>query len=87
LQLKTSYLVQTSLLAPYIGFLEELQPGIADDLYLQSLTTPEANEQYFNQLGLMMVSHDFGVRITRLPCMLPDRICTELFIANEEFQA
>lgn len=87
LQLKASHLVQENLISPYVQFLEELKPGIADEPYLNLLTTPEPTDHYFNQLGLMMISHDFGARIVRMPTMQPDRICTQLFIANEEFQA
>lgn len=87
LQLKASHLVQETLLPPYVQFLEEIEPGIADELYLKLLTTAEPTDHYFNQLGLMMISHDFGARIARMPTLQPDRICTQLFIANEEFQA
>lgn len=87
LQLKASHLVQETLLPPYIQFLEELEPGIADEPYLNLLTSSEPTDNYFNQLGLMMVSHDFGARIARMPTRQPHRICTQLFIANEEFQA
>ncbi len=87
LQLKSSHLVRSDLIPPYIEFLKELEPGIADEPYLNLLTTAEKSEHYFNQLGLMMVSHDFGAHIARMPTMQPDRICTQLFISNEEFQA
>ncbi|MBE2220023.1 MAG: hypothetical protein IAF02_00700 [Anaerolineae bacterium] len=87
LQLKTSHLVRENLIAPYIKFLEELKLGVADEPYLNLLTSPEPSDHYFNQLGLMMISHDFGAQIVRLPTMQPDRFCTQLFIANEEFQA
>jgi hypothetical protein len=87
LQLKTSHLVRENLMPPYVQFLEELESGISDEPYLNLLTVAETTDHYFNQLGLMMVSHDFGARIARMPTMQPDRICTQLFIANEEFQA
>lgn len=87
LQLKASHLVQENLISPYVEFLEELKPGVADEPYLNLLTTSESTEHYFNQLGLMMISHDFGAHIARMPTMQPNRICTQLFISNEEFQA
>lgn len=87
LQLYTSHLIHSELISPYTEFLEELMLDDADESYLNLLTTAEKPEQYFNQLGLMMVSHDFGANIARVPQCQTDRICTQLFIPNEEFQA
>lgn len=87
LQIKTSHLVQEDLFSPYVKFLEELEPGIADEPYLNLLTSSDEAEHEFNQLGLMMISHDFGAQIARQPTMQPDRICTQIFIDNKEFKA
>ena len=87
LQLNSSHLVHAELIAPYTEFLEELSPDSADAPYLRLLTAPETPDRYFNQLGLMMLSHDFGARLARIPQSQTDRVCTQLFIPNEEFQA
>lgn len=48
---------------PYAALLNELAHGVSDDRYLARLT---ANRPLigFNQLGLTMIAHDFGVQIT-----------------------
>ncbi len=86
LQLRSSHLIRTELVAAYTTFLTNLAPGPADQSYLNLLITPKTPAHYFNQLGLMMVSHDFGAQLTRLPLSSPERFCTQLFIPNKEFQ-
>ncbi len=87
LHINTSHLIQPELISPYTKFLEVLTSETSDQSYLNLLTTLEMPDYYFNQLGLMMVSHDFGATIVRRPLSHPERICTQLFIPNEEFQA
>lgn len=87
LKLNASHLVHGELVDSYTTFLVELQTGHTDEAYLNLLTTAVTPPHYFNQLGLMMLTHDFGAHISRVPMLQPDRICTQLFITNEEFQA
>lgn len=86
LQINTSHLIQPELISPYTEFLKDITSDRTDQPYLNLLTTIDMPEHYFNQLGLMMVSHDFGVQIVRLPLSHPERICTRLIIPNKEFQ-
>jgi hypothetical protein len=87
LQLNTSHFVHAELIDAYTTFLAELEPNGTDEPYLNLLTNADTPDRYFNQLGLMMLSHDFGAHIVRVPSIQPERICTRLFIPNEEFQA
>jgi hypothetical protein len=87
LQLNTSHLIHAELIDAYTTFLADLKPGSTNEPYLNLLTSADTPRHYFNQLGLMMLSCDFGVHMMRVPMLQTERICTQLFIANEEFYA
>lgn len=87
LQLDTNHYIHANLATPYQHFLNSLsQPG-HEDKYFDMLTTEEIPDLYFNQLGLLMLTHDFGASFTNCPTEQTNRVCTQLFIANKEFQA
>lgn len=87
LQLDTNHHIHANLASPYLKFLNSLsQPG-HEDQYLDMLTTEDTPELYFNQLGLLMLTHDFGATFTNCSTEQTDRVCTQLFIANKEFSA
>ncbi|MCA9933769.1 MAG: hypothetical protein H6662_18435 [Ardenticatenaceae bacterium] len=86
LQLEVSLLPQPDLATAYTAFLQDLADDVGEQAYMQWLTAVTIPPHYFNQLGLMMIAHDFSVRITSVS-LASERICTRLFIPNEELQA
>ena len=48
---------------PYLTFLSELSGKTIDDIYFGLLTAADRPELSFNQFGLVMLVHDFHVRI------------------------
>jgi len=87
LQLDTDHNIRADLSSPYLSFLKSLnQPG-NEEQYISMLTTENTPDLYFNQLGLLMLTHDFGASFSNCPTERSDRVCTQLFIANKEFQA
>lgn len=87
LQLDTNHHIHANLASPYRQFLHSLMNTSDEDQYLEMLTTEEMPDLYFNQLGLMMLTHDFGASFTNCSAEQTDRVCTQLFIANKEFHA
>lgn len=64
LQLKTVHQMRLDAVTPYMDFVADLRPGDNQDSYLALLAEATRPELYFNQLGLTMLSHDFGVRLS-----------------------
>ena len=71
----------------YVNFLNSLKQSGSERRYFDMLTTEETPELYFNQLGLLMLTHDFGASFSNCQQKESNRICTQLFVANKEFQA
>jgi hypothetical protein len=63
LLLDLTYALRPDLLAVYTSFLSRLCVPPIDELYLAHLTAAERPSPAFNQLGLLMLVHDFHVRI------------------------
>ena len=84
LQLDTEHLIRAEALASYQTFLDELNSTDLDQLYLDLLTTDAQPSEYFNQLGLVMIPHDFGVGLTSYQDENTDHICTRIFVPTQE---
>lgn len=87
LQLDTNHSIHANLASPYQQFLNSLKQPNHEDKYFDMLTTEETPDLYFNQLGLLMLTHDFGASFANCPTDQNGRVCTQLFIDNKEFQA
>jgi hypothetical protein len=87
LQLDTEHGIRAEAMQPYQMFLKDLLTEDIDQLYLDLLTTEDEPIEYFNQLGLVMIPHDFGVKLTSYQLENADRICTHIFVSTEELSA
>ncbi len=86
-QFSADHDIHANIASPYIDFLNSLSRTDNKVDYFDMLTTNSRPDLYFNQLGLLMLTHDFGATLSNNPQDHPNRICTNLFIANKEFQA
>ena len=64
LRIAADHQIRIEILVPYLDFLASLQPDRGQARYLELLTSEERPATYFNQLGLAMLNHDFGIQIT-----------------------
>jgi len=87
LVLEVKHLIRAETVGPYLAFLEGLTNDSLDQQYLNLLTTESKPDEYFNQLGLLMLRHDFGVHLSTYRSANSDEICTRAFIATQEFSA
>ena len=87
LGLDAKHVIRAEAVSPYLAFLENLSNGANDELYLELLTAKMRPAEYFNQLGLTMLTHDFGAHLTASLDEGTDRICTNISIPTEEFSA
>ncbi len=87
LQVNTDHGISDELASPYKDFLSSLSKNNIERRYLEMLIAEETPELNFNQLGLLMLTHDFGARLSNCPQESSNRICTQLYIADKEFQA
>lgn len=85
LGLDAKHIIRAEAASPYLVFLENLGNGASDKLYLELLTAEMRPAEYFNQLGLTMLAHDFGARLTASLDESTDHICTRVSIPTEEF--
>jgi len=68
--------------ASYLTLLDDLKEGDNDTRYLNLLTSEQAPENCFNQLGLTMIVHDFGAQLTAR--LKGQTIYTQVFIPIKE---
>jgi hypothetical protein len=87
LRLEARHLVRTEAMDPYLSFLNNLTDHSDEQAYLELLTTEIKPSEYFNELGLMMLAHDFGVKLAVNHDDKTDRFYTTVFVATEEFSA
>jgi len=64
LQFSARHRVHRKNRAAYLDFLAEINGQDVEEHYLQLLATEIPSSGHFNQLGLMMLRHDFGVHFT-----------------------
>ena len=86
LEVHACYKIHSELVTPYQDFINMLEKT-SQKIYFDLLTQKSLPEQHFNQLGLVMLTHDFGAQITIYPLQDSDQICTKILISNEEFSA
>ncbi len=86
LRLNVEHQVHPNLAAPYIDFVKDLCQENNNGQYLDLLTSTRSPDQYFNQLGLTMLAHDFGACLEVIPAE-NNRILTRILIATQEFQS
>ncbi len=86
-QFSADHNIHADIASPYTSFLQALNQTDNKADYFDMLTTENRPDLYFNQLGLLMLTHDFGATLSSNPQDNPDRICTNLFITNKEFKA
>lgn len=87
LQFNTDHGIHANAESSYVNFLNSLKQSGSERRYFEMLTTEETPDFYFNQLGLLMLTHDFGASFSNCPQKETNRICTQLFVANKEFEA
>ncbi|MBN1875088.1 MAG: hypothetical protein JXA33_12720 [Anaerolineae bacterium] len=85
LLLETYHQVRAAMIAPFRDFIATLNHADLDDLYLTWLTTETQPAMAFNQLGLIMLVHDFGARVEIYWDDPQGHIHIQVFIPNDEF--
>jgi len=89
LHIDITHHVRDEAITPYLTLLHVLTGGNNDGLYLKLLTDEHESTEHFNQLGLTMITHDFGTRLTahlntQADGQPTDRVQTQLFIPFKE---
>ena len=89
LHLDITHDIRDETITPYLSLLGVLKGGGNNDaLYLKLLTDDDEATNYFNQLGLTMITHDFGTQLTAHlnthDEQSSDRVQTQLFIPFKE---
>lgn len=84
LLLEVKHIIRAEIVGAYLAFLEGLKNDSLDQQYLNLLTTESKPTEYFNQLGLLMLTHDFGAHLTTYRSNNTDEICTRIFIITQE---
>lgn len=84
LHVDTCYKIKPDLVDHYQTFVAQLGDQKFDQ-YRNLLTEKSDNDIYFNQLGLVMLSHDFGAQMSVKPIKSTAETCTTVTVANEEF--
>jgi hypothetical protein len=86
LLLEVSHRLRPEMAQAYRAFLTDASTKDIDALYFQLLTAAERPQPAFNQLGLMMLVHDFGAH---LASRLEDAgaVVTRVFIPTQELSA
>ena len=87
LLLEVNHHLRAETATPYRVFLEEICQGKNDDLYLNLLTGDEIPAIPFNQFGLTMLIHDFGVQLSAHIDESGQIACTRVFIPTQELSA
>jgi hypothetical protein len=85
LVLEVKHIIRAEAVRPYLSFLEGLNSDALNQQYLNLLTSESKPAESFNQLGLLMLAHDFGAHLTTYWGNNSDDICTRIFIAAQEF--
>ena len=86
LRLNADHQIHSQISTAYADFVKDLCQEASDVSYLELLTSTQQPNQYFNQLGLTMLAHDFGACM-KVNFQDENHVATEILIATEEFQA
>ena len=87
LHMNITHDIREEAITPYLALLDMLTGGHSNALYLKLLTDEKEGANYFNQLGLTMISNDFGARLNAKLENKSDRVQTQLFIPIKELSA
>ena len=79
--------IRDEAIVPYLALLDVLMGGHSNALYLKLLTDENEALIHFNQLGLAMISNDFGTQLNATLEADSGRILTRLFIPIKELSA
>lgn len=83
LQIDVDHHVHPSTCSAYLNFLSGLTLEQSRQQYLELLTSPEQTADAFNQLGLTMLTHDFGVQFSSQVIEDNGRLKTQLLTPIE----
>lgn len=87
LLLDIGHSLRPEMLEPYREFLEDACERDVDQLYFKLLTGTGRPAPEFNQLGLIMLIHDFGARLSAKMDTKGEKVITRVFIATKELSA
>ena len=79
--------LRPELVQPYQIFLNDACTKNTDTLYFQLLTISDRPMPAFNQLGLIMLVHDFGARLAARLDEATGMVHTRVFISTKELAA
>ena len=77
--------VSAGLLEDYQTFIAKITQGNGEELYHDLMIEEVRPSDYFNQLGLLMLVHDFSTGLETQPGLNSSLICTQVTIPTEEF--
>lgn len=81
---KINHKVQTTSLPAYLDFLKKMSKPVSDQEYFTMYISEHPEEPRFNQLGILMLSHDFNVQFPKVEAVEDNHIFFELSIMNED---
>ncbi len=83
LVLDVTHYVRAEISSSYESFVKNLGEDNSDNAYLEMLISEATPETYFNQLGLMMLGYDFGVRLSLDRETEANQFCTHVNVLDE----
>lgn len=83
LMLEVEHRVKAELGPSYLLFVKKLDEEHDERLYLQMLTSDVKSDEYFNQLGLMILEYDLGVRLSLDMEREASQFCTHVEVLGE----
>jgi hypothetical protein len=87
LLLEVKHGLRPEMVQPFRSFLTQVCARDINDLYFQLLTAAERPAPAFNQLGLVMLVHDFGARLAARVDERDGVVATRVFIPTKELTA
>jgi hypothetical protein len=87
LLLEASHRLRPEMAGAYRAFLTDISTRDIDAIYFRLLTGTERLQPAFNQLGLLMLVHDFGARLAASIDEPGGVITTRVFIPTKELSA
>lgn len=82
--LDVSHCLRPEILENYKNFLRDANAGNVESQYFQLLTTAERSAPSFNQLGLLMLIHDFGACLVARLDDVGGCVNSRVFISTKE---
>ena len=85
IRLDIDHTVSENLLVDYQTFIAKITQSSGEDMYHNLMIEEVRPSDYFNQLGLLMLVHDFDTGLAAQPGSTAHQICTQITIPTEEF--